>query len=106
MFVDECISFSTFLFNLFFFFIIRASVELADDATLYESMMLFHWIFIINLYGSISVCLVYVGLQSLAADKHGSASDFCLVCETSACSLFYSLTHSLTHISSFDLCTH
>lgn len=33
---------------------------MADYATLYESMMLFHWIFIINLYGSMIFCLLFV----------------------------------------------
>lgn len=35
---------------------------MADYATLYESMMLFHWIFIINLYGSMNFCLLFTYL--------------------------------------------
>lgn len=74
--------------------ITRASVELADDATLYESLMLFHWIFIINLYGSMSVCLVCGGLRPLAADEHGSASDPCPV----------GAKHFSSHTPLFGLC--
>lgn len=84
--VNESTS-STLLFNLFCFFFIRASVELADPATLYESMM-FHWVFIINLYGSMNFCFLTYLFRTFCSSSAANLS-VALRCPSPLCNFSF-----------------
>lgn len=90
-----------FLFNLVFF-LIRAWLELADCVTLYESMIHDHWIFIINLYGTMNFCPCSL-LKTGQGSRLGPVS-FLILSQNLTYRFnpplllpFHSLTHPLEH---------